>query len=651
MCGIFGYLDSAAALPPTERLCRLTNLLRHRGPDGGGYWTEPGVFFGHRRLSIIDLSSGDQPMASMDGRYVITFNGEIYNYPELREELHAAGTHFRTTSDTEVILAGHARWGVDVVQKLEGMFAFGLFDRLERTLLLARDRFGEKPLLYATHGRRVVFASELAPLAAAGVAGRDIDTDALGGYLCLNYVPGAATLLRDVRRVPPGEWHLYGPEGLRVRHQYWTLRPAAIDVAALTERDMLDELQHRLDHAARLALRSDVPVGVLLSGGVDSSIVAQSAARLGRLEMAFCVDFAEQGFSEWPRASAVARQLDLPLTRVGLDVSVLGDFLEVASHLDDPLADSSAMAVWTVARAAALRLKVVLSGDGGDELFGGYLTYPASKWHARLQGWLPRSVWKAAASVSGRMPLNDRVKVGFDYKLHRFMRAMSLPTREAHFTWNGTWLPATAATLVRGETARAAATSALHRLADTHRLREHPSLGSLQLADVREYLPNDILSKVDRATMAHGLESRAPLLNAAVAELAIALPERMRVAGSRTKVLLRRLCERHFGRAHADAPKQGFSLPIHRWLRTDGRALVSALLSHERVDAVGVLDPIAVARVVEAHLSGKAAYGWELWGLMVLVAWHEQRVASTAGLPDGSDLRDMSIPIAVPARS
>jgi len=639
MCGIFGFVDSANALPPIERLCRLTNLVRHRGPDGGAYWTDRGIFFGHRRLSIIDLAGGQQPMASADGRYVITFNGEIYNYPELRDELKADGVSFRTTSDTEVILEAYARWGLDAIARLEGMFAFGLYDCAERTLLLARDRFGEKPLLYAAQGSRVVFASELAPLAAAGVAGREIDLDALGGYLCLNYVPGQATMLRNVRRVAPGEWQLYGPEGLRRKKQYWTLRAGTVDVSRLTDEQILDELQNRLDGAVRIALRSDVPVGLFLSGGVDSSIVAQSAARLGRLENAFCVDFAEQGFSEWPRASAVARALDVPITRVGLDVGVLGEFLNVAGHLDDPLADSSAMAVWTVARAAASKLKVVLSGDGGDELFGGYLTYPASAWHARVHRLLPSPAWGLAAGAASHLPMNDGVKVGADYKLHRFLRAMPMATSTAHFTWNGTWLPEAASTFVRGAAARAAAASALQRLADAHKLPAHPSLDALQLADVREYLPNDILSKVDRATMAHALESRAPLLNAAVAELALSLPDRLRVDGTRTKVLLRRLCERHFGQPHAAAPKQGFSLPIHRWLRNEGRDLMTRLLSPERVRAVGVLDEATVARATEAHLSRHATIGWELWGLMVLVAWHEHRVASTPALPDAADVQ------------
>jgi len=240
MCGIFGFVDAANALPPLERLCRLTNLVRHRGPDGGGYWTDRGVFFGHRRLSIIDLAGGQQPMASADGRYVITFNGEIYNYPELRGELTADGVRFRTTSDTEVILEAYARWGLDALAKLEGMFAFGLYDCAERTLLLARDRFGEKPLLYAAEGSRVVFASGMAPLAAAGVAGSEIDLEALGGYLCLNYVPGQATMLRNVRRVAPGEWRLYGREGLRNTGQYWTLRAGTVDVSRLSDEQIVD---------------------------------------------------------------------------------------------------------------------------------------------------------------------------------------------------------------------------------------------------------------------------------------------------------------------------------------------------------------------------------------------------------------------------
>ena len=601
MCGIFGFVSWDRPLPPVPHL--------------------------YRRLAIIDLATGDQPMTSVDARHVITFNGEIYNYPELRDELRRGGHTFRTASDTEVILAGYQMWGTDVLEKLQGMFAFALYDRADRTLLLARDRFGEKPLLYSEQAGQVLFASEMAPLVAISLESREIDVDALGGYLALNYVPGDRTLARGISRVAPGEWRLYTPGGGCRRKQYWTPAQSLGSRPAASSAELLDDLQHRVDNAVRYTLRSDVPVGLFLSGGIDSSVIAQSAARAGHLEAAFCVDFTDSRFSEWPRAVHVARTLGIELVRVPMDASVLNEFLAVTEHLDDPLADSSAMAVWTVARAASRRLKVVLSGDGGDELFGGYLTYPASRAHAWLKRSLPGAAWPLLASWAGHLPVNERVKVGTVYKLQRFLRAMPLPTAEAHFTWNGTWMPDEAATLVSGHEAKSAAASALQRLAARHQLTGTPSIQQLQMTDAVEYLPNDILAKVDRATMAHGVESRAPLLNPAVAGLGLGLPDSLRVGrGGRTKLLLRQLCERHFGRQHARAPKQGFSLPIHQWLRHEGRSLVSTLLAPDRIRAIDVLDAVAIDRAVQDYLTRKRTLGWEIWGLMVLVAWHEQRL-------------------------
>jgi asparagine synthase (glutamine-hydrolysing) len=648
MCGILGQANWTKQPPAVGDLARATNLLRHRGPDSGACWSEPGIFLGHRRLSIIDLACGLQPMASRDHRYVVIFNGEIYNYPELQQELRDAGATLQTASDTEVILEGYARWGIGVLERLQGMFAFGLWDRLEQTLLLARDRFGEKPLLYAETPAAVTFASELAPLAALGVAGRDIDANALGGYLCLNYVPGDATLLRGVRRVPPASWRKYSSRGEVTTGRYWTAR-ASHPHTPHSDEEMLDALQERLDAAARLALRSDVPVGLFLSGGVDSSLVAHSAARLGKLEAAYCVDFSAEGFSEWPRAAAVAQRIGVPLERVRLDVRILDEFLDVASHLDDPLADSSAMAVWAVSREAAAKLKVVLSGDGGDELFGGYLTYAASRWHRRLHPWLPRAAWQSLASLSTHLPVNTHVKVGVDYRIQRFLRAMPFETAAAHFTWNGTWLPGEAAALCRDAAGRRAASQALDTLRATHALGSSPSTRDLQITDVEEYLPNDILAKVDRATMAHGLESRAPLLNQHVAEFALALPDRLRTDETGgTKIALRRLCARHFGRDHAFAPKQGFSIPVHTWLRDERPSLVTQLLAPDRVGALGVLDPDGVTRAVDAHMTGRRALGWELWGLMVLVAWYEQRVAAPPRLDHLPDLPVVSLPAVAP---
>lgn len=645
MCGIFGVADWRGGPLDLRALAKATNLLRHRGPDGGAYWTDRGVFLGHRRLAIIDLAGGLQPMASGDGRVVILLNGEIYNYKELREELAAAGVRFRTTSDTEALVEGYRVWGADVVSHLEGMFAIAAYDRVSRDLFLARDRFGEKPLLIAASNGRVVFSSEMGPLSAIGAAGRDLDLDALGGYLCLNYVPGTRTMLSGVERLPPATWRRYRPDGVVEEHVYWRASDARGRVGPMkSEGDLLDALQARLDHAVALTLRSDVPVGLFLSGGVDSALVAESAARQGHLAAAFCVDYEEAAFSEAGRAQHVADTVGVELVRVPLDAGALGRVEALASHLDDPLADSSAAAVWSVSAAAAERVKVVLSGDGGDELFGGYLSYGATALHQTVTGMMPMPVRNLAGRLSGAVRVDPAVKVGLDEKLRRFLRALPLPAREAHFTWNGSWVPREAAGLVTSDAARRAAAGAITALAEA-RLPLVPALLDLQLADVAEYLPNDILAKVDRSTMAHGLESRAPFLDRQCAEFGLSLPDEWKAPSrSRTKVLLRRLCARHFGESHAHAPKQGFSVPLHHWLRTAGRGTLTQVLDRDRVRAIGILDEAVVARAMADHLSGKRTIGWELWGLMVLVCWYEQRVASPpnlAALPE-ADIRALT---------
>jgi asparagine synthase (glutamine-hydrolysing) len=621
MCGIFGVIDWRGRLPDTQHLARATNLLTHRGPDAGAYWTEGGAFLGHRRLSIVDLASGDQPMVSADSRYVLTFNGEVYNFPELRDELRGAGVSFRTSSDTEVLVEGYAVWGADVIARIQGMFAFALYDRAEKSILLARDRFGEKPLLFAADQGRLMFASELAPLAALR-GQRELDVEALGGYLCLNYVPGEHTLLAGVSRVAPATWQRHHTGGAVERREYWNFR-AAVEQSpppAADEDVLLDDLQHRIDEGVRLTLRSDVPVGLFLSGGTDSAIVAESAARQGALQAAFCVDVDDPRFSEWELASAVAKRIGVPIARVPVTShEILARFSDVAAHLDDPLADSSAIAVWAVSEAASREVKVVLSGDGADELFGGYLTYSSTEWHRRLTPTGTRPLWALAAHAADALPARA-------VKLKRMLRAMPLDTREAHFAWNSAWTPSQVAGLVSGSATRAVAASALARVAAA-RLPPNPTMQDLQLADLSEYLPNDILAKVDRATMAHGLESRAPLLHGGVPELALTVPRHLRATGrSRTKILLRRLCERHFGSAHAYAPKRGFSIPMNDWLRSSGRALLKQGLDRDRVSAIGVLNATAVADAVHDHLTGRRELGAELWGLMTLIAWYEQRV-------------------------
>jgi asparagine synthase (glutamine-hydrolysing) len=625
VCGIVGILAFEGAVPYPERWPDLVNHLQHRGPDEGAYWSDGPFFLGSRRLSIIDLKTGGQPMASDDGALMVVHNGEIYNYLELRDTLRGLGCEFRTESDTEVLLHGYRVWGPELPARLSGMFAFAVADRRRQALFVARDRLGEKPLFYTVNRRRVAFASELRPLATLPDLDRRLDTDGLGGFLCLNYVPGTRTLLTGVHRLEPGAWKEWSAAGTR-GGAYWRLPVPGEAEAPPAHDGGEDGLAARVDHAVKLCLRSDVPVGIFLSGGVDSSVVAESAARQGRLATAYVLDFDEPGFSELRFAKTVADRLGLPLERVVLTPRALGDFVRLVDHADDPLADSSALAVWELSREAARTTKVVLTGDGGDEVFGGYLTYLATRLHQRLTPRLPRAAARALARAGARLPTSEG-KVTRSYKAWRFLRALDLPSGEAHLSWNGTWLPAQAAALVTPGPLRETVAGALREVADRLGLSQRADLAHLQRADLAEYLPNDILAKTDRMSMAHGLECRAPLLAPDLVEWALGLPERARIGpGGRTKPLLRRLAARHYGADLGDRPKQGFSIPVHRWVRGPLREMVRDLLSPASVARLAVLDPLAVDGLVEDHFEGRRSYGFELWGLAVLVAWHRLRI-------------------------
>jgi asparagine synthase (glutamine-hydrolysing) len=635
MCGILGHyrFEAGAPLPPS--FDRLIDTLAHRGPDDRTYWEDDRFAFGHRRLSIIDLAGGRQPMSTEDGELVVTYNGEIYNYLELRQELTARGCRFATDSDTEVLLHGYREWGAGVVSRLIGMFAFGLADRRRRELFLARDRFGEKPLLYVDGAAGVTFASELTPLGIVVGDRRELDRESFGRYLCLNYVPGDATLLRQVKRVPPGSWRRYASGG-RVETQTYFTPPDPSDVRELDMTDAVRELEMLLDESVRLTLRSDVPVGLFLSAGIDSSLVARSAARAGRLSRAFCLGFDEESYSEVAGAAATARHLDVPLTTVTLTPQVFDDFFEIVRHADEPMADSSAMAVWTLSREAARHVKVVLSGDGGDELFGGYLTHRASMWHQAVTARMPLALRRPLAGVASAIPTSE-AKVSSSYKLARYLRAAALPVSRAHFSWNGAWMPAEAAQLSASREVRASALGSFDWMAERHGLADRVSLGDLQRADIGDYLSNDILVKSDRMAMAHGLEVRAPFLNRTIAEFALRLPATLKAGLSgHGKRVLRALAGRSYGVDVANARKQGFSVPIHAWLRGPARALAEELLAPSSLGRVEVLDASAVQRVLRAHMDGRRSYGFELWGLMVFVAWHRQQLQSAAAWSSAS---------------
>ena len=639
MCGILGHFSTGTSSTDVQLWQRLVNLIAHRGPDDSTFWHDSRFAFGHRRLSIIELSSaGRQPMATDDGELVVTFNGEIYNYVELREELSSRGHRFRSHSDTEVLLHGYRQWGAELPGKLRGMFAFAIADRRQQQLFVARDRFGEKPLFFSQTATGVAFASEVKVLAALPGSSRELNEHALCGYLCLNYVPGDQTMLKGVLRVRPGTWALWKADGNFRSGTYWAPPDPEQPDLAVSETQALENLEVLLDRSARIALRSDVPVGVLLSGGIDSSLVARSAARSGQLTAAYCLTFGEKSYSEWPKAERTARHLGVPLVEVRWDAdAAVNDFEKLVDHADDPLADSSALAVWTLTRQVARSHKVVLSGDGGDELFAGYLTYQATLLMDSMAGYVPPAARRLLARWAKHLPTSER-KVSTSYKLRRFMRAADLPAGVAHFTWNGTWLPEEAASLVTPRL-RSEAATALTTLTQTHRVPlTHVTLRHLQAVDVSEYLPNDILTKSDRMSMAHGLEVRSPFLDPDLAEFALRLPASMKIRGQReTKWVLRELARQTYGVDVASERKQGFSIPVHAWLRGAARPLIDELLSPRSLAELPMLDARTVAGAVDDHMSGRRSYGFELWGLAVLVAWHRRFIQRRIEIPAGQD--------------
>ena len=638
MCGFVGrFVFGSAALGDLTPLLHATQSLAHRGPNDGRYWADERCFLGHRRLSVIDLATGAQPMASRSGHLIVVFNGEIYNYRELAQELAGRGAVFATQSDTEVILNGYLAWGADLLSRIEGMFAFALIDRRDGSVLLARDRLGEKPLFYSTAGGRLTFASQLGALADLPDQPFALDPLVLSEYLALNYVPGSTTLVRGIAKVRPGTAIRFDAQGRRTDVVYWRPSPDG-DAGRLSAPEALAALRPRIDGSVALALRSDVPVTLFLSGGIDSSVVAESAARQGGLRTAYCLDFEDRRFSEWPQAARVAKQLGLELRRAVARPAALAEFLELVRRADDPLADSSALAQWALAKEVARDYRVALSGDGGDEVFAGYLTYQASLLHGRIAAAVPAGMRRVLAGLVRLLP-NRPGKVSFSYRLGRFLRSLPLSPGPAHLAWNGAWPPAAIAGLLSPDFAAAAApAAALDRVWSD---RDEPDTGrltllALQQADLRQYLPNDILVKVDRMTMAHGLESRAPFLHPAVVNFGLGLSDALKVSPrGELKVLLRMHARELFGPAIADARKQGFSIPVHAWLRGEMRDVTEDLLSAESLANVPFLDPVAVRQYKDRHMRGAIQYGFELWGLMVLVAWYRQRIARHGTKPAG----------------
>lgn len=637
MCGIAGVLYADPARPVDSGVLRaMGESMAHRGPDGEGHWVGPGVGLVHRRLAIIDLAGGRQPLGNEDGSVQVTFNGEIYNYQGLRADLLAKGHQFRTNSDTEVLVHLYEEEGERLVNRLRGMFAFAIWDSGKRRLLLARDRLGIKPLYFSHDGEKLLFGSELKALLAHPGVARDIDPAALEDYLAYGMVSGERSIFRGVRKLLPGHTLMVRPgEWGRAPRRYWQLQREPDE--GRSQEDWEEAIRAKVREAIKLHLIADVPVGAFLSGGVDSSVVVSSSAGATRGALrTFSIGFREQAFSELPFAREVADQFGAQHTEEIVTPDAVSLLDDLAWYYDEPFADSSAIPTFLVSRLASRHVKVVLSGDGGDEAFGGYSRYAHDLREAavrrRLPAWLrqgvlgplgrawPKTDWLPRPLRAKTALTNLSLDAGSAYAntlalCRRPLRRQLLAKRLAA-TLNGhepeQLLRASYATAPAGD-----------------------PLSGMLAADVGTVLPDDFLVKVDRASMAYGLEVRPPLLDHELMELAARVPSRWKVRGKDTKFIFKRAYESRLPASVTQRPKQGFELPIDAWLRGPLRDIFESSVLRPGAVVAGLIDQDVARGLQRAHQSGVGRHGNVLWALLVLARWAEHFLGRDLPTPRG----------------
>lgn len=617
----------------------MCDALRSRGPDDAGTWIDStvGISLGHRRLSVLDLSpEGHQPMVSANGRYQIVYNGEIYNHHELRDAL---GTQaWRGHSDTEILLAGIERWGVAAtLRRLVGMYAFALWDREERTLTLARDRLGEKPLYYGWFGDTLLFGSELKALRAHPQCHAEVDRNALASYLRYGYVPGPHTIYRNVRKLPPGTLLTLRDNNATTVEPiaYWSALDAALSAHAQpftgSDEDAANALESLLLDAVSKECIADVPLGAFLSGGIDSSLIVALMQKQARHPVrTFTIGFSEAGYNEAPYAAAVARHLGTEHTELTLSGTEAQAVIpDLAKLYDEPFADSSQIPTHLVCRMARQHVTVSMSGDGGDELFGGYNRHVQAPRLWRAAGRLPAALrGLAASSLTAVSPQHwDAIGRGWSKlspggegaarlgdKLHKLAGALRADTPEALYQHLVSQWQSPASITLQGREPHLRALSV-------------PGLGiaeQMMLADTMQYLPDDILVKVDRAAMGVSLETRAPYLDHRIMEFAWHLPLDMKIRNGQGKWLLRQVLYRHVPKALIERPKMGFGIPIDSWLRGALRDWAEHLLDAKRLQQEGWFDPVPIRQLWEAHLAGRCNAQYPLWTILMFQAWQEE---------------------------
>ncbi|MEM7041911.1 MAG: asparagine synthase (glutamine-hydrolyzing) [Pseudomonadota bacterium] len=616
MCGIVGIYSPSRCLPSEEDFAGACVTLRHRGPDDQGVFHDDIVMFGHRRLSIIDLNSGHQPIHNEDRSLWTVYNGEIYNYLELREELEALGHQFYTASDTEVIVHAYEEWGVEGFARLRGMFAIAISDRRARSIVLARDPLGKKPLYLTRQGDRYAFASELKALCALPDFNFSLDPEACRDYALMGYVPTPVSIYREVKKVKPG-WAVTVKDGDIEERRFW--RMSFQPKHSKSEADLLEELDTLLREAVRLRLRSDVPFGAFLSGGLDSSIVTALMAE--QMEMpvkTFSIGFREAAFDELEDARLIARHIQADHHEHIVSADAVGLLERLVWHFDEPFADSSAIPTYLVAEAAAKHVKMVLSGDGGDEAFGGYERYLKQQVVERLRLLSAGLAGPALKAIGGVLPSR------FGARLSWLGERASLPFPARYISGVALCTPSDAVDWLASDSS-----AGRHDYGTVERRFSH-GYGNVAdemiHGDIETYLLDDILVKVDRMTMANSLEARAPLLDVALIEWAARLPNSMKMRDGKGKHLLRRLAGRYLPAETLTKKKKGFSIPLAQWFRTDLYEMMADTITSNAFAECGVFDRQAAEKMLAEHLEDDGAnHGEKLWQMLVMSLWYEHR--------------------------
>lgn len=615
MCGIAGF-TTKNWIAPQERIREAIATLIHRGPDEQGVFQSSLFSIGAARLKIIDLAAGDQPILSEDGDYGIAFNGEIYNHLEIRAQLEKLGHRFESHSDTETVLHAFMQWDKDCFVRLRGMFAVALWRKSARRLVLARDRMGIKPLYISRQGEDLFFGSELKAFFVHPEIDRNLSLAGLDCYLALNYIPWPWTLVEGIEKLPPGDW-LEWHDAKMSTGSYWRL-PFGVS-SGYTLESAKEELDSLMQESVREHLISDVPLGVWLSGGIDSSTILHYAARACSSQLkTFSISFRGRSFDETEYIHRAARQYGTEHTELDLtpEEDLCGAIEEFAYYSDEPSADAGALPVWFLSKLCKTKTTVALSGEGADELFGGYLTYRANRLAERALR-IPRSLLRLALVGFRHWPVSDE-KISFEYQVKRFLEGSLMPPGRAHLYWNGTFSDAEKDSLVRQRLP-----GSLKQILDE--LDGLPptsdDLAPYLWLDQKYFLADDILTKSDRMSMAHSVEVRPPFLDHRIVEFAAKLPAALKIRGRRQKVILKELMKDKLPPAILQRKKIGFDIPAHEWLRGPLRSLLLDALGHGAAECDGLFCSNVIDTYLRLHLERKANVGYHLWGLLVLFLW------------------------------